>query len=246
MYNETSLSTAEARRLKKRELDRKAQRLARQRTKSRIAQLERTVDQLRQSDSNAQVHTLIDELEKVTKERDNLLQVLDFLGSTIRSHLGDSNTSAASTNEASSHTTPRADGPEEPSSSTAPIAAASGTNGSSVMEFPLDTPLTNPFAYNSWMYPVSNGPYSTSMAFDNPILPSSGHVFMNIQPLLPTLPTPAHEDDDAIVPKAAVLCHCSSPTNCASSYHGVKPNIRRAINETHKYNRSTCDWSTID
>ncbi|OBS15150.1 hypothetical protein FPOA_13964 [Fusarium poae] len=88
MYDESSPSTAEARRLKKRELDRKAQRLARERTKGRIAQLESMVDNLRHSDSNAQVSTLIDELEKITKERDNLLQVLDSLGSTIRRHLG--------------------------------------------------------------------------------------------------------------------------------------------------------------
>ncbi|UZP38552.1 hypothetical protein NXS19_006368 [Fusarium pseudograminearum] len=235
MHNDTSPSTAEARRLKKRELDRKAQRLARERTKSRIAQLESMVDNLRQSDSNAQVSTLIDELEKVTKERDNLLQVLDSLGSTIRRHLGDSNTSEASNDiksEASSHTTPRADGQAEPSSSTVPIDVSSETSGSSIMELPMDAPPTNPFAYNSWSYPVSNGPYPTPMAFDSSILPPPGHDFMTIQPLLPSLPTPAPEDNDVIVPKASVLCHCSSPTNCTSNYHGVKPNIWRAINET--------------
>ncbi|KAI1045017.1 hypothetical protein LB505_013352 [Fusarium chuoi] len=64
MYNETQTSTAEARRLKKRELDRKAQRLARERTKSRIAQLESMVDNLRQDDSNAQIATLMDQLGK--------------------------------------------------------------------------------------------------------------------------------------------------------------------------------------
>ncbi|RGP67672.1 hypothetical protein FSPOR_5861 [Fusarium sporotrichioides] len=235
MYSETSPSTAEARRLKKRELDRKAQRLARERTKSRIAQLESMVDNLRHSDSNAQVSTLIDELEKVTKERDNLLQVLDSLGSTIRRHIGDSNTSETSTDvklEASSNTTPRADGPSQPSSSTAPIDEASETSGSSILELPMDAPPTNPFAYNSWTYPVSNSPYPTSMAFTSPILPTSGHGFMNVQPLLPSLPTPTPEDDDVIFPKAAVLCHCSSPTNCTSNYHDVKPNIWRAINET--------------
>lgn len=235
MHNDTSPSTAEARRLKKRELDRKAQRLARERTKSRIAQLESMVDNLRQSDSNAQVSTLIDELEKVTKERDNLLQVLDSLGSTIRRHLGDSNTSEASNDiksEASSHTTPRADRQAEPSSSTVPIDVSSETSGSSIMELPMDAPPTNPFAYNSWSYPVSNGPYPTPMAFDSSILPPPGHDFMTIQPLLPSLPTPAPEDNDVIVPKASVLCHCSSPTNCTSNYHGVKPNIWRAINET--------------
>ncbi|GKU14785.1 unnamed protein product, partial [Fusarium langsethiae] len=235
MYDESSPSTAEARRLKKRELDRKTQRLARERTKSRIAQLESMVDNLRHSDSNAQVSTLIDELEKITNERDNLLQVLDSLGSTIRRHLGDSNTSEISTDiksKASPHTTPRADGPAKPSSSTVPIDSVSQTSGSSMLELPMNAPPTNPLAYNSWTYPVSNSPYETSTAFDSSILPPSGDGFMDIQPLLPSLPTPAPEDDDVIFPKATVLCHCSIPTNCASNYHGVKPNVWRTINET--------------
>ncbi|RGP77165.1 hypothetical protein FLONG3_4680 [Fusarium longipes] len=238
MYSETSPATAEARRLKKRELDRKAQRLARERTKSRIAQLESMVDNLRQSDSNAQMSTLMDELSKVTKERDSLLQVLDSLGSTIRRHLGDSNTNEPSPDiksEASSQATPRAYVPAEPSSSTLPIGttrATSETSGSSIMELPIDTPANHPFAYNSWTFPVSNDPYPASMAFDNSILPQSGQGFMPIQPLLPNLPTPAPEDDDVIVPKASGLCHCSNPTSCGSNYHGVKPNIWRVINET--------------
>jgi hypothetical protein len=96
----------------------------------------------------------------------------------------------------------------------------------------MDAPSTNPFAYNSWAYPVSDDPYPNSIAFDNSILPSSGDGFIPIQPLLPSLPTPAPEENDVIVPKASILCHCSSPTNCASSYDGMKPNIWRVINET--------------
>ncbi|RFN50410.1 hypothetical protein FIE12Z_5321, partial [Fusarium flagelliforme] len=235
MYNETSPATAEARRLKKRELDRKAQRLARERTKSRIAQLESMVDNLRQSDSNSQIASLMDELGRITKERDNLLQVLDSLGSTIRRHLGDASTtnepSPDTKSEASSSATTKLPVPTPSSNSTAPInltRADSETSSSAILELPMDAAPTDPFAYTAWTYPVSNDPYPTSMAFDNTILPSSGHGFM---PITPLLPAPA-EDNDVIVPKAPVLCHCSSPTSCASTYHGVKPNIWRAINET--------------
>ncbi|KAK2674304.1 hypothetical protein RAB80_009288 [Fusarium oxysporum f. sp. vasinfectum] len=182
MYSETQTSTAEARRLKKRELDRKAQRLARERTKSRIAQLESMVDNLRQDDSNAQIATLMDQLGKVTKERDNLLQVLDSLGSTI--------------------------------------------------QLPINHPPPHdPFTYDGWNYAVTTEHYPTTMAFDNSILPPAGNGFIPIQPLLPNLP-PTPEEDDVIIPKAPVLCHCSSPASCASGYHDVKPNIWRAINET--------------
>ena len=51
---------------------------------------------------------------------------------------------------------------------------------------------------------------------------------MPITPLLPALA----EENDVIVPKAPLLCYCSSPTSCASTYHSVKPNVWRAINET--------------
>jgi len=236
MYNETSSATAEARRLKKRELDRKAQRLARERTKSRIAQLESMVDNLRQSDSNSQIASLMDELGRITKERDNLLQVLDSLGSTIRRHLGDASTtnepSPDTKSEASSSATTKLPVPTASSNSTAPInltRADSETSSSAITELPMDAPPTDPFAYTAWTYPISNDPYPTSMAFDNTILPPSGHGFMPI--IAPLLPAPA-EENDVIVPKAPVLCHCSSPTSCASTYHGVKPNIWRAINET--------------
>ncbi|KAF5532177.1 hypothetical protein FMEXI_12574 [Fusarium mexicanum] len=244
MYNETQTSTAEARRLKKRELDRKAQRLARERTKSRIAQLESMVDNLRQDDSNAQIATLMDQLGKVTKERDNLLQVLDSLGSTIRRHIGDTN-SATSTSEPRSET--KSESPayagqsQSHSQSTSnerivPIMsqrAASETSNSTILELPINhhhPPPHDPFSYDGWNYAVSTEHYPTSMAFDNSILPPAGNGFIPIQPLLPNLP-PTPEEDDVIIPKAPVLCHCSSPTSCASAYHDVKPNIWRAINE---------------
>ncbi|EWY83370.1 hypothetical protein FOYG_13201 [Fusarium oxysporum NRRL 32931] len=247
MYSETQTSTAEARRLKKRELDRKAQRLARERTKSRIAQLESMVDNLRQDDSNAQIATLMDQLGKVTKERDNLLQVLDSLGSTIRRHIGDT-TNATTTSEQRSETkseSPAYAGPAQSQSQSqsqstsneriVPVMAqraASETSNSTILELPINHPPPHdPFTYDGWNYAVTTEHYPTTMAFDNSILPPAGNGFIPIQPLLPNLP-PTPEEDDVIIPKAPVLCHCSSPASCASGYHDVKPNIWRAINET--------------
>ncbi|KAF5611553.1 hypothetical protein F25303_14465, partial [Fusarium sp. NRRL 25303] len=172
MYNETQTSTAEARRLKKRELDRKAQRLARERTKSRIAQLESMVDNLRQDDSNAQIATLMDQLGKVTKERDNLLQVLDSLGSTIRRHIGDT-TSATTTSERRSESkseSPAYAGPAQsqsqsqsqtPNERIVPIMtqrAASETSNSTILELPINHPPPHdPFSYDGWNYAVTTG-----------------------------------------------------------------------------------------
>src|SRR5690242_5715764 len=72
---------------RKRELDRKAQRSARERTKRRIAQLEATVAHLQQTDGDGRVVSLTDHLSQVMHERDTLLDCLESLGATIRSHL---------------------------------------------------------------------------------------------------------------------------------------------------------------
>ena len=78
---------------RKRELDRKAQRLSRERTKRHIAQLEATVASFQQANSDARVQSLMDRLTQVTRERDNLLDLLKSLQATIETHI-DGNSSS--------------------------------------------------------------------------------------------------------------------------------------------------------
>ncbi|KAL5585835.1 hypothetical protein FOVSG1_013527 [Fusarium oxysporum f. sp. vasinfectum] len=233
---------AEVRRLKKRELDRKAQRLARERTKNRITQVESMVDNLRQDESNAQVATLMDQLGKVTKERDNLLQVLDSLGSTVRRHIGDNN-SATTTSEPRSE--PKSESPayarpaqsesqSTPNEQIVPImtqSAAPGTSNFTILELPVNPLSHHLFTYNGWSYTVSNEHYPSTMAFGNSILTPADNGFIRIQPPLPGFP-PTPEEFDVVIPKARFLCRCSSPTNCTSNYHDAKPNFWRAIDKT--------------
>ncbi|CEI70927.1 hypothetical protein FVEN_g9697 [Fusarium venenatum] len=233
MYSGTQNSTAEARRLKKRELDRKAQRLARERAKSRVAQLESMVNNLRQDHSNAQIATLMDELGKVTKERDNLLQVLDSLGSTIHRHLGDSTASEPRSDTKSNplqHASPTQSTPGERVVPIITPRSTSETSSSTMLELSINPPQPNLFTYDGWNYTVSNEPHPTTMFFNNPIPPPMGNGFIPIQPLLPDIHTPP-EVVDVIIPKASVLCPCSSPTSRGANFHDVKPNIWRAINE---------------
>lgn len=61
-----------ARILKKRETDRRCQRMIRERTKSRIAYLESLVEQFRQQDSSGRVETLMQQLDEAIAARDNL------------------------------------------------------------------------------------------------------------------------------------------------------------------------------
>ncbi|EMT73977.1 hypothetical protein NOF04DRAFT_18196 [Fusarium oxysporum II5] len=191
MCDETQRTRAESRRLKKREVDRKAQRSARERTKRRIAQLESMVENLRQNDTPAQITSLIDQLGHVTKERDKLLGVLDSLGSTIRCHLVDLTTSEPAPDtrsESSMQASTRGFAPPVLGEEILPIpttttGVSSETTGSPMLQIPMDTPPNDPFTYegwtydgwtyNDWTYTVSNKPYPTTMAFDNSILPPS-------------------------------------------------------------------------
>ncbi|KAF4951704.1 hypothetical protein FSARC_12855 [Fusarium sarcochroum] len=88
MSSESKATTMRnTRRLKKREADRKAQRLARERTKNKITQLEGTVQKLRQTESGAQLSSILDQLSKVTKEKDELLQDLRSMRKMLQRHL---------------------------------------------------------------------------------------------------------------------------------------------------------------
>jgi hypothetical protein len=186
MYDETQSTRAEARRLKKREVDRKAQRSARERTKRRIAHLESMVENLRQNDTKSQITSLMDQLGHVTKERDKLLGVLDSLGSTIRCHLVDLTTSEPATDtrsESSTHASTRGFTPPVLGEEIIPIATtttrvSSETTGSKILQIPMNPPPNDPFTcdgwtYNGWNYIVSNEPYPTTMEFDNSIFPPS-------------------------------------------------------------------------
>ncbi|RMZ85707.1 hypothetical protein DV737_g451, partial [Chaetothyriales sp. CBS 132003] len=74
-----------ARRLKKREIDRRCQRQARERTKSRIAYLEGLVESLKQSDGDDRSAALLKRVEDTEKERDALAQALRDVQKAISS-----------------------------------------------------------------------------------------------------------------------------------------------------------------
>ncbi|KIW70385.1 hypothetical protein PV04_02658 [Phialophora macrospora] len=65
-----------SRRLKKREIDRRCQRQARERTRTRIAYLEGLVEDFRRQDSSGQLATLLTQLKEVEAERDLMAKTL--------------------------------------------------------------------------------------------------------------------------------------------------------------------------
>ncbi|KIY02292.1 uncharacterized protein Z520_02430 [Fonsecaea multimorphosa CBS 102226] len=75
-----------SRRLKKREIDRRCQRQARERTKSRIAYLEGLVEEFRRQDSSGQVATLLKQLKEVESERDLMAKTLKDIQKAMQTH----------------------------------------------------------------------------------------------------------------------------------------------------------------
>jgi len=75
-----------SRRLKKREIDRRCQRQARERTKTRIAYLEGLVEDFRRQDSSGQVATLMKQLQEVEAERDTMSKTLKDIQKAMDVH----------------------------------------------------------------------------------------------------------------------------------------------------------------
>ncbi len=81
--NENGVSS---RRLKKREIDRRCQRQARERTKTRITYLEGLVEDFRRQDSSGQLATLMAQLEDVESERDVMAKTLKDIQKAMDTH----------------------------------------------------------------------------------------------------------------------------------------------------------------
>ncbi|KAF7556322.1 hypothetical protein G7Z17_g1549 [Cylindrodendrum hubeiense] len=88
-------STLSAQRIRKRELDRRAQRTARVKTKNRIAYLESLVETFRDQDANGANTSLIKQLEGVSAERDGFKRFLQSLDDSIKSHLAGTSATVA-------------------------------------------------------------------------------------------------------------------------------------------------------
>ncbi|KAK7418714.1 hypothetical protein QQX98_003732 [Neonectria punicea] len=217
---------ADSRRLKKRELDRKAQRLARERTKSRIAELEAMVAHLRDNDANAQISALVDQLSQVTRERDKALQVLRSLDTSIQRHLN------AATNTTQLSTVPTDDAlPPSHVSASSRTDASSETHRDQGCDPP---PVAVPErSTNSAIWDDDLGCLGGNVAITfNDNINHQGCMDVSTLPDLPTN-TASNVDvsgEDVIVPKAMILCHCTSSNG---HYRSQKPfNKWRAANES--------------
>ncbi|KAI8717653.1 hypothetical protein NCS52_00841800 [Fusarium sp. LHS14.1] len=221
--SDVSEDAVKDRRLKKRELDRKAQRMARERTKNRITHLEAVVAHLKQGDTDSRILSLTNHLSRVTNERDKLLNAMESLSFVIRSHIQDATGGADQVVSSSA-----VDGiPVLPAQS---HYAAETTSFPDTHEpsAPSDDTFTNLLDPQMWLdtelgLPASstelgNGDFSDEVLND---LYSSQE--MSIVPtLLDTLPWDMSPREDVIVPPSTPECSCAA---------SEATNLWRAANE---------------
>lgn len=208
--NATATATAtnpdEVRRERKRAHDRRAQRVARERTKNRIAQLEATVAALRRQGCDDRSAGLTEQLEAITTERDELAAVLSNVETAVRkyseragrkSNEGTQGEAIVSTsrdpdNHQAQCQLPPDEWPEMPALETNMLHLAA-----------------EPSAHQSEPYEASVADLWSGSMLDSP------------STILPTR--------DLILPRSEIPCECSphSPIAAASGSHG---NIWRSAN----------------
>ncbi|KAL0936255.1 bZIP transcription [Colletotrichum truncatum] len=220
-----------ARKLRKRELDRRAQRQARERTRNRIAELEAQVKELRKDDST-RLSACMEQLAAITQDRDRLADTLKVIDQTIRDNVATSGSSQKSSSSASIASLP---GPQDAMSSmltatsrhaayTAPVTVASEMSSSG-----------HGHAYN-------HGGVSTG-AMVNMLPASSAHA--------PSVHAPSstsdsqemgedlddddncheyHDDSNVIIPLPEASCDCIT-ARTPSGPTPPKVNVWRAVNQ---------------
>ncbi|RSM17466.1 hypothetical protein CDV31_003715 [Fusarium ambrosium] len=211
------------RRIKKRELDRKAQRMARERTKNRITHLEAVVAHLKQGDTDSRILSLMDHLSRVTDERDKLLSAMESLSFVIRSHIQD--VTGGADRGGSSSTVEKNPILPAQSHNTVGIASFPDTHAPSIL--PTDTfmDLLDPqllldteLGLSASGTGLGNGDLSDDFLSD----PYSSQEMATMPTILGTLPWEISPQEDVIVPPAPPECSCSTSGNT---------NLWRAANE---------------
>ncbi|CRK14530.1 hypothetical protein BN1723_010365 [Verticillium longisporum] len=228
-----------ASRLKKRELDRKAQRAARKRTQDRIVQLEELVAHLSRNDINAEASRLMERLLQTTQERDKLMGVLSSLGATIRHHTDTfSAQSKVSLSSVVGAMVSPSDLPED-------VQPSDQTH--TLEEGPASPLSRNEYVTPGTCFPPP--PANASCEFDTPEKPIiagkpmmtsySRHVVQNLDEVKQTPITLLRSDSELsqetnsfgnsfIIPQSPQPCHCS--TVLRVNQRNPNPNIWRLAN----------------
>ncbi|KAK1585653.1 uncharacterized protein LY79DRAFT_634736 [Colletotrichum navitas] len=218
-----------ARKIRKRDLDRRAQRQARERTRNRIAELESQIKELRKDDST-RLSACMEQLATITHERDSLVDTVKSIEQMIRRHVLPSRQAPAATPlSPAGQSGPLPNPPDaittRPSSHSysAPISLLPGTPSG-----------TNPHALCGSGFGNELGVVGTAT---NEFSASSCHASTSTsdnQDFIEELEEDDKDEDDddasVIVPPPTAPCDCAvAPTRLGPAPH--KFNLWRAINQ---------------
>jgi len=192
-----------SRRLKKREIDRRCQQQARQKTKSRIAYLEGLVEDLKNQDASGRLENVMRQLSDTTKEKELLSSKLDDIQKILRS-LGPRQQDGG---------TPRLT--EQPTTDDEPQANPAVISPSEVMS--VSEPQTNGSAHT-----LADKPGNISQSADNastewpisipPTLPKpllSDSVLINLPHTSDQTISLCHQACTPTIPQTSLMCECS-------------------------------------
>ncbi|KAH7007095.1 hypothetical protein EDB80DRAFT_578061 [Ilyonectria destructans] len=216
----TEKDLLETRQARKRELDRRAQRAARERNRNRIAFLEATIDAMKHQESSRGVAHLTDQLMDVTRQRDHLAETLSSIKDTI--HIR--HPSAPPSAEAASKAQPAP-------GVTAPLHGVDHqiTLGNELVGVDLHSPPVDSAVSELWGVPspsdYSRAPQNDSLAIAAPSAPLHDDInFYSIfQSCLPV-------SDGPIIPAPDVACDCSTSSPIIDDVN-PSPSIWRTANE---------------
>lgn len=226
-----------SRRAKKRELDRRAQRAARERNRDRIAALEATVEALKQQKSNSVVAGLMEQLNAVTKERNDLAKTLSLIETTLQVHRSGEKTKTSADPQSSSSSGRHDWPPDQPVGGVVMTEDTQAAELAENSQHPdISMPLTSPESWEitsldpSVMAPT-HGLLDGLLALD-PFTPG-GHGAFDITHL---------DHDRVIVPSPKHMCDCALPHDIHRDYSPSTPrSIWRMANEVLGSRQSVCE-----
>ncbi|KAF7553562.1 hypothetical protein G7Z17_g3529 [Cylindrodendrum hubeiense] len=210
----------ETRQARKRELDRRAQRAARERNRNRIAFLEATIEAMKNQESSRGISHLTEQLMDVTRQRDHLAETLSSIKDTI--HIRHP---ASTEPQSRTHSAPEVTSSLKPSDYE--ITLGNELLGVELQSPPVDSAFSELWGVQS-PSDYSRAPQHDSLAIasSSAAMPDDINFYSIFQSCLPL-----SVSDGPIIPAPEVACDCLATSPTVDDTNSIPSNIWRTANE---------------